>query len=168
MPDHQPRFCYACGGALVEKRIHGTMRRVCPACGTISYVNSKPCVCALILREDRLLLARRGIEPFRDYWDIPGGFLENGEAPDVGLRRELQEELGLAVEIGPIFGIFMDEYGDDGVATLNIMYRCTALHEPTTCADDVVEYRWFPLDRLPERIAFKSAQEAVRALAEEG
>ncbi len=168
MPEHQPAYCYACGEALVERHLHNAIRLVCPACGTISYMNSKPCVAALILRDGHLLLTRRGIEPFYDYWDIPGGFLDYGEAPEDGLRRELQEELGLDVEIESIFGLFTDEYGEDGVAILAILYRCTALHEPAFCADDVVEYRWFPLDHLPERIAFTSSQEALRALAEGG
>lgn len=168
MPDHQPAFCYACGGALVEKQVHDAMRLVCPDCGTISFMNSKPCVGAVILREGRLLLTRRGIEPFYDHWDIPGGYLEYGEAPEDGLRREMQEELGLAIEIESILGIFPDTYGDDGVATLNIMYRCTALHEPAFSGDDVVEYRWFPVDHLPEAIAFKNTQEALRVLLEDG
>ncbi len=164
MPDHQPRYCYACSGALVEKRVLDAMRHVCPDCGTISYMNSKPCVGALILRDGHLLLTRRGIEPFFDYWDVPGGYLEYGEAPEDGLRREMQEELGLAIEIDSIHGIFPDTYGDDGVATLNILYRCTALHKLTFSSDDVVEYRWFPVDHLPEHIAFESNQEALRRL----
>ena len=164
MPDHRPRYCYACGGALVERFIHNAKRLVCPDCGTVSYMNSKPCVAAFVLRDGQLLLTRRGIEPYYGYWDIPGGFLDYGEAPEDGLRRELQEELGLDVEIDAIFDIVPDTYGQGGVAILAILYRCTTLHEPAYCADDVVDYRWFPLDQLPENIAFESSQTALSRL----
>ena len=139
-------------------------RYVCTACGLISWRNSKPCAGALIVRDDHLLLTRRGIEPHRDCWDIPGGFLEYGEEPEVGMRRELQEELGLDVEIDSLLGIYMDDYGTDGASILVIMYVCTALHEPAYSADDIVEYRWFPLDDLPTNLGFTSSQRAIEAL----
>lgn len=59
-------------------------------------------LCGVIVNKDgRILLARRG--PGMDLeglWEFPGGKMEAGEAPEEGLKRELEEELGIDVEVG--------------------------------------------------------------------
>ena len=55
--------------------------------------------------EGRVLLARRAVEPDRGLWDCPGGFLEEGEHPLDGLRRELAEETGLVAGPARFVGI---------------------------------------------------------------
>ncbi len=42
---------------------------------------------------------------YRDHWSLPGGFLEDGEPPQAGCRREVQEELGLRITPGPLLAI---------------------------------------------------------------
>ena len=160
----QVKFCYACGGKLISKPIHGIERLVCSKCETITFLNSKPCVGALILDKDRILLTLRKSEPFKNHWDIPGGFLEYGEHPEQGLMRELREELGLEIKIETLFGIFMDKYGTQGVSTINIFYRCRALNEPQRISDEISDYKWFPLYDMPPNIAFESAREALTKL----
>ena len=56
--------------------------------------NAKPTGSALVVREGRVPLVRRAIEPARGAWDIPGGFLEHDEHPEAGAVRELQEGTG--------------------------------------------------------------------------
>jgi 8-oxo-dGTP diphosphatase len=53
----------------------------------------------VIIANDRVLLARRGSEPMRGEWSIPGGVLEVGESLAEGVMRELREETGLAVRV---------------------------------------------------------------------
>ena len=53
---------------------------------------------------------KRAIEPRLGYWDLPGGFLEEGEEPLDGLRREFREETGLDVEPVEWLGAFLDPY----------------------------------------------------------
>src|SRR5262245_14109960 len=89
---HGWNSCPRCATRLEHRETHPH----CPACGSEYYANSAPCVSALIEdSEGRLLLARRAVEPFVGRWDCPGGFLEEGEHPLDGLRRELLEETGL-------------------------------------------------------------------------
>ena len=52
---------------------------------------------AIILDRDRVLMARRGKQPLKGWWSLPGGLLELGEALADGLRREVREETGLEV-----------------------------------------------------------------------
>ncbi len=63
-----------------------------------------PCVGAVVVHDGRLLLVRRGREPGRGLWSIPGGRLEPGETPAEGCAREVLEETGLAVETGAVLG----------------------------------------------------------------
>jgi len=60
---------------------------------------------------DSVLLVRRGNEPFKDEWALPGGFVDESERPEDAGRRELAEETGLSYE-GPLR--LVGVYGDPG------------------------------------------------------
>jgi ADP-ribose pyrophosphatase YjhB (NUDIX family) len=142
--------------------LRGDESRVeCPACGFVSYASSKATAGALV--EDgqgRVLLARRAAEPDVGRWDIPGGFLEEGEHPLDGLKRELREETGLEVEPVDFVGIWMDRYGGDSTAeaTLNLYWTARAVSGDPKPADDVDDLRWFAADELPsgDELAFEN------------
>jgi len=151
------KFCPRCRNGL-----RGDESRVqCPACGFVYYASSKPTAGALCEDgEGRVLLARRGHEPFLGRWDIPGGFLEEGEHPLDGLRRELREETGLEVEPLEFIGVWMDRYGGDSTAeaTLNMYWIARVVAGEPEAADDVSELRWFNAEELPpaEELAFEN------------
>ncbi len=142
------RWCPRCRAEL-----RGDTSRVeCHACGFVCYASSKPTAGALV--EDgkgRVLLARRAVEPFKGRWDIPGGFLEEGEPPLDGVRRELREETGLEVEPLDFLGAWVDRYGFDSTAeaTLNLYWTARSAGGEPQPADDVDELRWFAPDELP-------------------
>lgn len=134
---------------------------VCAACGAHHYRNAKPCAGALVMREGRLLLLRRTIEPWLDHWDIPGGFCEATEHPIDTARRETEEETGLQVEITGFLGMWLDRYPDPSdtdhpVVTLNAYYHALAPGSSPGRVDpaEASELAWFAPDALPEQIAF--------------
>ena len=61
---------------------------------------------AIIFAGDSVLLVKRGGEPLKGWWSIPGGLLETGEKLEDAVRRETLEETGLVVEIAYHFDIF--------------------------------------------------------------
>jgi ADP-ribose pyrophosphatase YjhB (NUDIX family) len=161
---HDWRFCPRCAGRL-DKRDDAVH---CPACGFVGYANSAPTASALVEDDQgRVLLSRRAVEPYAGKWDIPGGYLEEGEHPLDGLRRELLEETSLQIEPEELMGIWMDWYGDGpgANATLNLYWTARVAGGDPVAADDVAELRWFAPDELPSstEIAFSNTIEVLEA-----
>jgi len=159
-------FCPRCASAIA----HEAGRVECVACGFVHYANTVPAVSALVVDPDRgVLLARRAYAPDAGLWDTPGGFLEEGEDPEGGLRRELIEETGLTIEIGDFVGMFSDRYGDgpDATAVLNLVWEARIAGGEPRAADDVSELRWFAQDALPpeSELAFRWLGPVLRAWA---
>jgi ADP-ribose pyrophosphatase YjhB (NUDIX family) len=163
----QFNFCPNCGARLPSSETAFALQK-CAQCGRTQYHNSKPCAGALIVKDNRVLLVLRAVEPFTGCWDIPGGFLEAGEHPYAGMVREVKEETGLDVRAIELLGVYMDRYAldDDDFYTLNHYYLVEPIGGTLRAADDVNAYRWFPLDALPDdkTIAFEHAKVVLRDL----
>ncbi len=146
------RYCPDCGAALPPPP--ESHHVACAGCGGQHWRNAKPCAGVLIVRDGRLLLARRAIEPRRGAWDVVGGFLAPDEDPAAGALREAQEETGLTVRVTRLVGMFSDTYGDDGTYTLNIYFEAEAPPGEPVAQSDVAELAWFAPDELPGDLAF--------------
>lgn len=154
-------FCPYCGEPLQPIAGDPNSAAICTDCGHTHYRNAKPCVGALVERDGKLLLAKRGVEPFKGEWDLPGGFLNVDEEPTDGVKREVLEETGLTVEVGPFVGAWIDRYGEDGDYTLNLHYVALAGSGEPQPQDDVAELHWFEPGELPVPIAFSNGRRAV-------
>ena len=71
----------------------------------------------VIIEEGRTLLIRRGSEPLRGEWSIPGGTLELGESLHAGVARELREETGLDVRVLELIEVFDRIFPDESLQT---------------------------------------------------
>lgn len=154
-------FCPKCGHRLESKIVDTIERLVCSTCGFTFYQNSKPTAGALVLYQGKVLLVQRAIEPYKDYWDIPGGFLEPGEHPEAGAIREIEEETGLRVKLVDDLGVFMDTYGSDETHTLNFCYVAEIVSGEPRPASDAGQIGWFELEALPEELAFNWSPDAL-------
>jgi ADP-ribose pyrophosphatase YjhB (NUDIX family) len=99
----------------------------------------------------RLLLIKRGHPPGAGLWSIPGGRVEAAETDAAALRREVLEETGLYVTIGPLVGT-VDRPGPGGVTYEIRDYRATVTDGTLAAGDDAADARWCSredLVRLP-------------------
>lgn len=107
---------------------------------------------AIVLRDHDVLLVRRGKEPLKGVWSLPGGALELGENLEDGIRREVREEVGLEVEVGPIVEVFEritpDEKGAIRYHYVLIDYLCRPTGGTLVAADDADDARWFAVNEL--------------------
>ncbi len=99
----------------------------------------------VVVRRGHVLLIRRGTEPFKGRWSIPGGLLELGEELAAGARRELKEETGLDVEPLEVLSVF-DRIMREGQRVryhyVIIDYVCRCKGGRLRPASDVLDARW--------------------------
>lgn len=81
-------------------------RAVCDRCGFIAYDNPKIVVGSVVRSDGRVLLCRRAIEPSRGLWTLPAGYLEHGETPEEGARREAMEEATAEIAIEGLLAVY--------------------------------------------------------------
>lgn len=102
-------YCSVCGHQPLEFKCIGDdpiPRYYCSNCDTIHYQNPKMVVGCLAYLEDRILICRRGIEPRYGLWNLPAGYLENGESAEQGALRETWEEAGARVRIESVLTVY--------------------------------------------------------------
>lgn len=112
----------------------------------------KPAVSAIILDEDRILLVRRGCEPNKGLWSLPGGSIELGETAREAVVREVAEETGLIIEPTSIAGIRDVIAREDGKILFHyviISFYATVISGTLAPASDAAELRWIPVGELP-------------------
>jgi 8-oxo-dGTP diphosphatase len=150
------RFCPRCGGSA---EVDFPQRITCPHCGYAAYYNPKPVAAAIpVDGEGRVILLRRGFEPGQGLWTFPGGFVDLGESVEEAARREAVEELGIAIEVERLVGVY--SRAEDRVVL--IVYRARALGRPRT-TPEAVEVRAFAANQIPwDELAFWSTALALR------
>lgn len=118
----------------------------------------KPSVTAdgLVIKNDKILLIRRGNEPFKDMYALPGGFLEYGETMEDCVVREVKEETGITAEILQLCGVFSSPDRDPRGHFVTAVYHMRPTGGKLRAGDDAAQAKWFDLDALPE-MAFDHA-----------
>jgi 8-oxo-dGTP diphosphatase len=114
----------------------------------------------------RIMLIRRKNDPFRDFWAIPGGFIEMDETLEESARRELKEETGISRLPLHRFGVFGDPGRDPRGRTVTIAYMAflsPELLRKAKAGDDAAEVCWFPVRRAP-KLAFDHSRMLRQAL----
>ena len=101
--------------------------------------------------KDRLVLIRRKNPP--PGWALPGGFVDAGETVEEAAVREALEETSLWVELVRQFHVYSDPARDPRGHTVSVVFIGRAQGEPRA-ADDAAEARTFPVDALPQELAF--------------
>lgn len=112
----------------------------------------------------KILLIKRGIEPFKDTWALPGGFLRPNETTDECIQRELYEETSLSPTVIEQFGVFSDINRDPRERVVSIAYYSLIKQSDVKGGDDASDAQWFALANLPT-LAFDHKEILSKALA---
>lgn len=117
---------------------------------------------------DRVLLIRRGQEPFQGKWALPGGFVSEGERLEHAARRELAEETGLDLDTPFVqVGTFGDPGRDPRGWTVSAVYSALLPQTLPVCGgDDAAEADWHRIDEVRDLafdhdLVLRSARERV-------
>jgi len=160
-------FCPRCSDALRDFQDEGRLRRRCGGCGFILYQNPASAAAALVVEAGRILLVRRGIEPFKGLWGLPAGYQEYDESPDQTVVRETREETGIEVEVVRLCEVLFTR--DDPRKKANLMaYLCRRVGGTLTAGDDAIDARFFDTSELPEDIAFSNNRVLLARWKEHG
>ena len=148
-------FCPRCGK---PPQIAYPRSITCRHCGYGAFYNPKPVAAVIaVTQDDEIILMRRGFEPRRGHWSLPGGFVDLGETVETAAVREVMEELDLRVEITQLVGV----YSSAEDRTVVVVYAAAAKGIPST-SEEALEVRAFaPIDIPWQELAFWSEERAL-------
>ena len=120
---------------------------------------------AVVFDNDRVLLVQRAHAPLKGRWSLPGGAVDLGESLETAVAREVAEETGLRVRVGPVIGaVDRVEQTDDGHVEYHFViidYYCVPTGGSLATGSDALEARWVPLEQLAE---YDVGEAAVRII----
>ncbi len=119
---------------LVKKAVYMTMPRLVAEA-------------ALVRSADVLMVkARRGFS--KGYWNLPGGFLDFGEPPEVAVEREVEEEIGADITLDGLLGVYHSGFPGKPTFTMGFVYRGhTEAREFTLKPDEIEDVAWHPIHK---------------------
>lgn len=140
------KFCPQCAtplALLAQQEDGGAKERLrCPACGWTHWNNPTPVLAAVIQYQDKVLLARNAAWTHKMYALITG-FMEAGETPEEGIRREIKEETNLDTSELNLIGVWDFQRMNQVI----IAYHAVA-HGDVRLSPELVDYRLFAYDQV--------------------
>lgn len=121
---------------------------------------------AVIVDGERVVLVKRAHEPLKGEWSLPGGTVEVGETLHHAVAREVREETGLDVHVGPLIEVLDRIHrGDDGRVEYHFVlldYRCTVAAGTLAHGSDATDVSWAPVNDLAQ---YRLSDVAMRVIA---
>lgn len=164
-PSNILKFCPSCGSEKFT--FNGEKLFTCGSCSFHYYINPAPAVAVIIEAPDgRVVVTRRKHEPRAGYLDLPGGFIDMMESAEDAVKREVMEELGIAVKDLKYIGSSPNEYVYKELSyfTCDLGFVCKADNLASMIpADDVSEAFLIRAEDIdPARICFPSIERILK------
>ncbi len=160
------KYCNQCGHQVKYQipQEDNALRAVCQNCAFIQYENPKVVNACIIEHEGKILLGKRTIEPRSGFWNLPAGFMENGESTRAGAIREVREELLAEVENITLFGVFNVIQSHQ----VHVYFRAGLVNGEFAAGAETSEAQLFAPDEIPwDQIAFPVGVAALKRYLEE-
>ena len=150
------KYCPRCGQSA---NVTFPRSITCPSCGYGAFYNPKPVACAITANGGGdVYLLKRGFEPNRGKWSMPGGFVDLGESVEDAAIRETQEEIGLQIGLTGLVGVY--SRSTDRIVV--VVYAARADGTPTR-TEEALEVEAFRPTTIPwDELAFWSDGRALR------
>ena len=157
------KYCVKCRATLKQYNNY----KACTSCGKHYYFNPKACVSAILINDmEEILLTKRIRAPFKNWWDLPGGFVDEKETLEGAITRELKEEIGSYIDNLEYVGSFEIDYPFQNeivpAVTANFIGKIVG-DINIKIGDDVSDYKFVPIKEIKiNTIAFKKQQEFLK------
>jgi ADP-ribose pyrophosphatase YjhB (NUDIX family) len=115
-------------------------------CAETVYRDPKVATAVIFVRDGRIFLQQRAMEPRKGLWTFPSGYVDRGEQVERAAEREVVEELGLSVRLTHLLGVYSEP---DNPVVLIVYTGEMEGAEPTVQADEISAVGWFAPDDLP-------------------
>ncbi len=120
----------------------------CPVCGR--YQNRPLVVDGIVTRGRDILLVKRGRDPEKNKYALPGGFVDWGETAEAAVVRELFEETAMDCTVERFVGYYDSPERDPGRMTVSLVFYCRGGEgDQPRAGDDAADCGWHSLDDLP-------------------
>ncbi len=140
------KFCPHCGAQLITLPLSGKERHTCPdnRCGFVHWNNPIPVVAAVVECDDSVLLVQNVGWP-SSWFGLVTGFLESGEMPEQGVKREVSEEVGLEAKVESYIGMYEFFRKNE----LIIAYHLTVTSKILTLDKlEIAKAKWVPTNKV--------------------
>lgn len=154
------KYCPMCGGDLEEKILptEDRPRLICQICQFVLYKNPKLVAAAIPIKDGKVILLRRGIEPRKGTWTFPGGYVELGETVEEAALRETKEETNLDVRILSLLNI----YSRPDVSVVVVVYLSEVTSDQSRIGHEALEIAAFSASNIPwDELSFPSTRWAL-------
>lgn len=158
-------YCTNCGEKLTKG---SSSLYICPKCDFHLYINPKPAAGIVIANpQGEILLIKRSRNPKKNYWDIPGGFINAEETAEEAAKREAKEETGIQFSQLQFLGTYVLKYPHKGIThdVICIVYSAKLVQSPPvfTNSAESSQIKFFPPNKIPfAKLAFNNSIQAIR------